>query len=56
MFDIPTRLPQVTDFKMPQENLWWGDWGDYYCSRVAELQGLGTRIAIWTRRDLWLFE
>lgn len=40
---------------MPQVNLWWGDWGGYYCFRIVNLQGMGRRIVIWTRCDLWIF-
>jgi rhamnogalacturonan endolyase len=55
VFDIPKTLPQITEYKMPQENLWYGDWGDYYNRTVMEIPGIGPSILIWSRRDLWVF-
>ena len=55
LFDIPSNLPQVTDFKLPHANLWFGDWGDYYNRTVMELPGIGPAILIWSRKDLWVF-
>lgn len=55
VFDIPQHLPQITDYKMSQENLWYGDWGDYYNRTVMDIPGIGTSILIWSRRDLWVF-
>jgi len=55
VFDIPPHLPQITEFKMSQDNLWFGDWGDYYNRSVKDLPGIGTCILIWSRRDLWVF-
>lgn len=55
VFDIPHKLPQITDYRMVQENLWYGDWGDYYNRTVMEIPGIGPSILIWSRRDLWVF-
>jgi hypothetical protein len=55
VFDIPPQLPQIKEFKMPQDNLWYGDWGDYYNRSVKDLPGIGPCILIWSRRDLWVF-
>lgn len=55
VFDIPADLPQVTDFKLPHANPWFGDWGDYYNRTVVDLPGIGPSILIWSRRDLWVF-
>ena len=55
VFDIPPHLPQITEFKMPQDNLWYGDWGDYYNRSVKDLPGIGPCILIWSRHDLWVF-
>jgi hypothetical protein len=55
VFDIPSDLPQVMDFKLPHANLWFGDWGDYYNRTVMELPGIGPAILIWSRKDLWVF-
>jgi hypothetical protein len=55
VFDIPPQLPQITEFQMPQDNLWYGDWGDYYNRSVKDLPGIGPCILIWSRRDLWVF-
>lgn len=54
-FDIPPKLPSRLDFKLSQERVIWGDWGDYYCHFVGELAGLGQCILIWSRQDLWVF-
>jgi hypothetical protein len=54
-FDIPPQLPGIRDVSMPHGGICWGDWGDYYSSRCVDLDGNGTRILIWSRRDLWIF-
>lgn len=53
-FDIPHRLPRCTDYMLPHDGVYWGDWGDYYGSRCINL-GDGPRLLIWSRRDLWIF-
>jgi hypothetical protein len=55
VFEIPPQLPQIKEFKMPQANLWYGDWGDYYNRSVKDIPGIGPCILIWSRRDLWVF-
>lgn len=54
-FDIPPRLPSIRDVAVPHGGICWGDWGDYYGSRCADLDGRGQRIIVWSRRDLWIF-
>lgn len=54
-FDIPPRVPSIDRTRAPHDHIAWGDWGDYYSQKYVHLAGLGRRILIWTRRDLWLF-
>jgi len=55
-FDLPLRVAGVDPKQMTHTNVCWGDWGDYYAQRVVDLPGVGQRLFIWTRRDLWVFE
>lgn len=54
-FDIPRQVPAVEKKQMPHTGVVGGDWGDYYCHRVVNLEGKGQCILIWTRKDLWVF-
>jgi hypothetical protein len=59
-FDIPLRLTSRTAFNLPhvqytQEQVVWGDWGDYYSHEIRHLDGVGDCILIWSRQDLWIF-
>lgn len=56
VFDVPPHLPTGSDYKIPHTGVWYGDWGDYYCARVIKSDRGTDRIALWNRRDLWLFE
>ena len=55
-FDIPKRLPSAKEFDLPHDRIVWGDWGDYYAWRYADLGDDGPRILIWSRKDLWIFD
>ena len=55
-FDIPLQAPTVDRERMPQSNVAFGDWGDYYSHRAIVVPGVGPRVLIWTRRDLWIFK
>lgn len=55
LFDIPLHAPRAPRDRLPQAHLNVGDWGDYYSYRAVNVPGEGTRILIWTRRDLWIF-
>lgn len=54
-FDIPRRAPAVDRSQMPQSNVNFGDWGDYYAQEIIRTND-GPRILIWTRADLWIFK
>jgi len=42
--------------KLPHDRPVAGDWGDYYSYRSLDVPGVGPRILIWTRKDLWVFK